>query len=161
MAYVERDSVDPRLYEVRRQAWARDLMELRMRYAIEDAWDAGCTIRDIAAMARLPESDIAARIQQRPHLPELPRVPGRLGRRPMEVILRYVTGEIPWEMAREDLVEWPYVPQPWEADAEEDIANDVPGSFQEIFVALNLEMLSYDEYDDLVASIRDESADDE
>lgn len=136
MAYPD-DPLDPRLTEVHRQLCARRLADLRMDYAILDAWNAGVTIRDIAAAARLPQDTVTSKVQSLPtELP--PVIEGRLGRRPLEVAARYAVGEISWEQARDDLVSWPYVEEAELPEGFDDSFEVRPGAASEVHDAYSM-----------------------
>lgn len=151
MSYPGRDGLDPRLVELRRNRWAHQLADLRTDYAILDAWNAGATIRDIAAACGLSQDEVTWRVQHRPdQIP--PVVAGRHGRRPMEVALRYAVGEITWSQARDDLITWPYQPE-----ADDDPLDDgytfAPGAGSELWLAHTNDYLSPTEYQEILDAL--------
>lgn len=132
-AYQGRDDLDPRLVPVRRERWARELAELRLDYAMLDAWNAGATIADIAKSAQKPKDWVTAQVSDLVTEPP-PLVEGRVGRRPLEVAYMYALGEISREQFMDELTTWPYEPEPVMGPYDE-YEPEVPGAFQEVFYA--------------------------
>lgn len=145
--YQGRDDLDPRLVPVRREQWAHELADLRLGYAMLDAWNAGATIKEISRTARKPEKWVTAEIEDLVSDPP-PRVEGRLGRRPLEVIYMHLVGEIDREQLIDELVAWPYEPYP-EMGPYDEYEPDAPGSYQEVTYAESSKLLSASELSEI------------
>ncbi|GHG64201.1 hypothetical protein [Streptomyces griseocarneus] len=118
----------------------------RLALAALAAVEAGEDLNEVGRAIGLHPTNAAELIEKARQL--APALPGRPGRSPEHVIMRYAAGEISREELIETLATWPYVQaQPITEGLHDDYASFTPGSFDEVEKAANLSYIDDDTYE--------------
>lgn len=121
----------------------------RLALAALAAVEAGEDLNEVGRAIGLHPTDAAGLIEEARQL--APALPGRPGRSPEHVIMRYAAGEIGREELIETLGSWPYVAsQPITEGLHDDYASFTPGSFDEVQRAVNLSYIDDDTFEEIV-----------
>lgn len=146
--------LNPQLSAVRDARLGLKLAELTFKRALIGAASGGESQRAIGHAASISQPAVAQHLANSGHIRPVPE--GFSGADPLEICQRYYLGQITEDRLIDELTRWEYVPDPAPEHPLDEGAT-IPGTWNDVVVATNMEYISEEQYARLFQIMNDDS----